>query len=489
MKKSLLVFLYSLLLLQLSLIQQLYAQAPHIEWQRCYGGSKNEHIMDFIPTKDGNYVALGSTNSVDGDVGSHLAPEGNAWALKIDKKSDIIWSKTLFTDGNQGIANSGIETDNGDFLITAYKYSDQAWGIKLDNMGNKIWHRYYTLLSLQIIKDFVPNTFIGINGIFNTEHNYSYDLGLVKFDTSGTNIYLKKYGGNSRDNGHSITKTSDNCYILVGETFSNNNGDVGPNNTNEHTADIWVLKVNTSGNIIWQKCLGKRNLWETGYSVVSDDEGGCVLTGLYYPDLSDGIHDVGIYHLDSNGNLVWQKNYGGSRSDWPTCIAKDIDGGYVISAVTTSNDRDVSGNHGGEYDGWVLKVDRNGNLVWQMCLGGSEADELKRIYVTPGGDYMVAGYTRSNDGDVSGYHGNINQEWGDYWVVRLSHSYCSGSEYITSTLDNKQIFKTNSTIEALNTITNTGDVMYNAKTSITLNPGFKVEQNGQFTAVIDGCQN
>ncbi|GGD73022.1 hypothetical protein GCM10011514_41360 [Emticicia aquatilis] len=476
---------------QILIFQKMYSQIPHIEWQRCYGGTGNEYIRDLIPTKDGNYIVMGSTTSLDGDVGPRIITDADAWVLKFNKRGDIIWSKTLFNRGYYGVALAGNETENEDILISAYVYSSDAWGFKLNKNGNKIWSKYgIPLVSQQIIKDFEPNKFVGIRNTYNINHQSSSDFTLAKIDTTGLASYDNKYGGNRTENVYSVTKTTDNCYIMVGWTFSNNSGDVGINNAREDSGDIWVVKINSTGNIIWQKSLGKANVWEECFSVVSDGAGGCVLAGTFYPSTYDAIPDIGIYHLDNLGNLVWQKNYGGTGSERPTCIAKDIDGGYVVSARTNSTNGNISGYHGGDYDGWLLKVDRNGNLVWQICLGGSSVDELQRVYVTPGGDYIVAGYTKSNDGDVSGYHGsNPNQEWGDSWILRLSNSYCSNSEYITSTISNSQTFKTNSTITALNTITNTGNVIYNAKNNIILNPGFQVSQNGKFYAVVDGCDN
>lgn len=118
--------------------------------------------------------------------------------------------------------------------------------------------------------------------------------------------------------------------------------------------------------------------------------------------------------MDLNGNLVWQKYLGGSGDDVANSIYQTTDGGYVIAGYSTSNDGDVTGNHGGS-DCWVLKLDLNGNLVWQKSLGSTGSDSGTSIQQTTDGGYIVAGVSGSNDGDVTGYHGGI----ADFWVLKL----------------------------------------------------------------------
>src|SRR5205809_153959 len=102
--------------------------------------------------------------------------------------------------------------------------------------------------------------------------------------------------------------------------------------------------------------------------------------------------------------ILWQKCLGGSGNDNANSIRQTTDGGYVVAGSSGSVDGNVTGNHGGGADAWVVKMDSAGNLVWQKCYGGTGGDGATAIDQTSDGGYVVAGTTSSNDGDVSGWH-------------------------------------------------------------------------------------
>jgi gliding motility-associated-like protein len=118
--------------------------------------------------------------------------------------------------------------------------------------------------------------------------------------------------------------------------------------------------------------------------------------------------------LDPNGNLQWQKCYGGSGEDMATSIIQTTDKGFIIGAQTASANGDVTTNHG-DLDYWVVKTDDSGNIIWQKCYGGSGSDRLASLEPTQDGWFVVAGSTTSQNGDVSGIHGSSN----DFWVVKF----------------------------------------------------------------------
>ncbi len=114
--------------------------------------------------------------------------------------------------------------------------------------------------------------------------------------------------------------------------------------------------------------------------------------------------------------IEWQKCLGGSNDDWAYSIQQTSDSGFIVAGYTESSNGDVSGNHG-DYDYWVVKLNSSGDILWQKCLGGTNVDQAFSIQQTSDGGFIVAGGTFSNDGDVSGNHGNS-----DYWVVKLNSS-------------------------------------------------------------------
>ena len=110
----------------------------------------------------------------------------------------------------------------------------------------------------------------------------------------------------------------------------------------------------------------------------------------------------------------WQKTYGGSGFDGATSIGQTADNGYIVAGTSNSNDGDVTGNHGND-DYWITKINPTGNVEWQKSLGGNQNDRPNGIQQTQDGGYIVAGSSTSNNGDVSGNHGNS-----DFWVVKLN---------------------------------------------------------------------
>ncbi|WAI02543.1 PEGA domain-containing protein [Methanogenium organophilum] len=186
------------------------------------------------------------------------------------------------------------------------------------------------------------------------------------------------------------------------------------------TVDASLAASGGVPGIEWQKCLGGSSD-DYAYSTVQTTDGGYAVAG--YTLSADGDvsgkhngYDSWVVKLSSTGTIVWQKCLGGSNDDRARSIVQTADGGYAVAGYTYSDDSDVSGNHGG-YDYWVVKLSSTGTIVWQKCLSGSSWDYARSIVQTVDGGYAVAGYTTSTDGDVSGNHGS-----GDYWVVKLEGS-------------------------------------------------------------------
>jgi len=173
----------------------------------------------------------------------------------------------------------------------------------------------------------------------------------------------------------------------------------------------------------WQKCLGGSRS-DYAQSIQQTADGGCVVAGYAYSNDGNvsgnqGGYDLWVVKLDASGNFVWQKCLGGTNWEYAQSLQQTADGGYVVAGWTYSNNGNVSDNHG-ESDYWIVKLDASGNLVWQKCLGGSSWDEAWSVQQTADGGYAVAGFTNSNDGDVRGNHGYY-----DYWVVKLGEINCT----------------------------------------------------------------
>jgi triacylglycerol esterase/lipase EstA (alpha/beta hydrolase family) len=252
------------------------------------------------------------------------------------------------------------------------------------------------------------------NGDVTGNHG-GWDAWLVKLSSAGNLIWQRALGGTGTDEGYSVMETTDGGFVMTGTTNSND-GDVSGNHGDY---DAWVVKVNSTGSLQWQRALGGTG-FERLQSVRQTSDGGYILTGntaSFDGDVvgNDGGNDLWVVKLNNAGSLVWQKTFGGTGSEQAFSVMQTNDGGYVVAGFTTSNDGDVTGFHGGGTDLWVIKLNGSGALVWQKALGGSGSDEGARIQQTSDGGYIVVGTTTSNNGDASGNHGGK-----DIWVVKLN---------------------------------------------------------------------
>lgn len=240
-----------------------------------------------------------------------------------------------------------------------------------------------------------------------------FDYWIVKLNSTGVLQWQKSLGGTLNDNAYSIQQTSDGGYIIAGESESTNGDITG----NLGGYDGWIIKLSSSGTIEWQKSYG--GMGNEGLNSIQQTlDGGYIVTGTTFSFLT-GYHGAGDYwvlKLSATGTIEWQKLYGGSSSDLAFSVRQTSDTGYVIAGYTYSNDGNVSGNHG-HYDFWIIKLSATGALQWQKTFGGTEEDNALDVIQTSDGGYLINGVTWSNNGDVTGFHGLY-----DYWVIKISSS-------------------------------------------------------------------
>ena len=231
---------------------------------------------------------------------------------------------------------------------------------------------------------------------------------------------MKTYGGSKSDIGYSIVPTTDGGYVLTGETYSNN-GEF--NGMNKGYNDIFVLKLNSNGDTIWKKTYGGVGLdWSS--SITTSNDGGYILTGITYSNDGDfsGMNkdssDIFVMKLNSNGDIVWKRTYGGSSEDYGYSITTTTDGGHILTGFTSSNDSDFSGMKKGNTVIFVLKLNSSGEIEWKKTFGGSGGENGKSITNTYDGGYVLTGFTLSNDGDFSG----MNKGGREIFVIKLNSS-------------------------------------------------------------------
>lgn len=220
-------------------------------------------------------------------------------------------------------------------------------------------------------------------------------------------------GGSLNEYATAIQQTTDGGFVLIAQAYSMDGHVTG----NHGECDIWVVKLSGYGMIEWKKAFGGSSV-ETATDIKQTADGGYIVVGGTYSvngDVTDnaGALDVWLVKLDASGTIEWQKTYGGSSIEMGYSVQQTTDGGYVVAGYTTSIDGDITGNNGST-DMWIIKVDTLGILEWQQSLGGPGAEFAFAIIQTEDGGYAVAGRNTSNGGDVTGNNGGF-----DAWIVKL----------------------------------------------------------------------
>jgi hypothetical protein len=231
-------------------------------------------------------------------------------------------------------------------------------------------------------------------------NNGSYDGWLVKYDKYGQYQWSKNYGTAGDDRFAQIALNGSNRLVAVGSGYSTSLG----------ATASWVCMLDTLGNVFWQKHLFA--VGSTANSVVVMPNSNMVVACT----IND---DIGLVCLSADGEVIWQRTYGGSAAEVAAGVVyDDYNYRFFVAGSTRSNDAEVSGNHG-MYDYWLLKLDNSGNLLWQKCLGGSNDDLAKGITLAFGtginAPIWVTGQSKSTDGDLTGALGA-----NDFWMVRLT---------------------------------------------------------------------
>ncbi len=423
---------YFLICASLFSVHGTFAQAPNIQWQHPLGGFLDERAYAVQPTTDGGSIAAGYTTSTDGDVTTNQG-NGDMWLAKLDATGALEWQRTLGGSMDE-IAYAVQQTSDGGYVMAGYTASNDGdvsgnqgvqdiWVVKLDGSGIIEWQKtlggtyYDRAYGVQQAADggfLIAGTTSSVDGDVTGAHQLgTYDAWVVKLDALGTMVWQRALGGTLTDQANAIVNTADGGSLVAGFATSND-GDVSGMHG---TTDMWVVKLDASGYIQWQQALGG-NSGEEATGITTTDDGGSIVVGHAISNNGQvsgnhGAIDAWVVKLDSQGAFQWQHALGGLDADRANGVIATAGGGCIISGYTHSFDGDIIGEHGGG-DAWVVELDAAGVLLWQKPVGGSLTDEAFGLAPAVGGGTLLAGYTLSNDMDVSGSHGNE-----EFWVVKL----------------------------------------------------------------------
>lgn len=272
--------------------------------------------------------------------------------------------------------------------------------------------------------------------------NYFILLLLPSFLFSQDILWEKSYGGKHAEYLFDAQPTADYGFILAGSSLSNKSGNKTDNNKGD--LDYWVWKMDEKGELDWQKSFGGSG-FDLLQSIKNTRDGGFILAGtsssnsdFQKKDSCRGVTDFWVIKLDAKGEEVWQKTIGGSGQDELLCAFQTRDGGYMLGGSSSSSPSpvtpegeteednsiknlnldlyDKSEKSRGNMDYWIVKLDKEGTVIWQKTYGGEYADLLRSMEQTKDGGYILGGYSNSSQ---SGEKVDANTGVGDYWIVKI----------------------------------------------------------------------
>ncbi len=412
----------------------------NVIWEKNWGGSGDDICFDVAATVDSGFIFTGQSNSFNDGGGNDV------WVLKADANGDSVWSQSYGNEETDEHSYSILQTANDDgFVLAGYVFSsnlndangliirlqsetitefqDDALLMKTDSNGDTLWTRMYG--------DSLTDRFRSVNltsdGGFILSGNsdsygtgqYDQDFYLMKTDGDGNPIWTKVYGGTGSDICYSGIQTEDGGFVFAGDTDSFGEG----------LKDFWILKTDANGDTTWSKTIGTASK-ETCYDVQQTPDGGYILAGsddnnfyivlvklnesgetvwtsnfglmqfeVAVDQTLDGGFIVGSRYfgsdwqfygakVDVDGNLLWEKNWGGAGDDICFDVVSTADSGFIFIGFTDSYGA-------GSNDIWLLKTDANGDSTWMQTYGGVESDRGFAISQTDDNEFIIAGETYS----------------------------------------------------------------------------------------------
>jgi len=324
-----------------------------IDWEKAYGGTGSDAGCTICKLEYGEYIVGGHTSS--------FGPGGqNFWAIKLDKSGDILWEKAYGGD-DYDMLNSIAPTDDNGFIAAGCTSSYGAgfqdfWIIKLDQTGEIEWQNAYGGQSTDDAYSIIQTS---DGGYLAAGISYSFSAGydsqalVLKLDSAGDVVWEYAYGGLGFDGVNSVIQTDDGDYAIAGFTSSSGTG----------CSDYWVLKLDKNGAIKWQTAYGGGGVGIFGggnaNTIAQTSDHGYIVGGLICPNAY--TNDIWILKLDYKGAVIWEKAYDGLSHDCATDILQTEDDGYMVAGVKNT--------YLTSYDYWLLKLDKDGEIDFDPLSG------------------------------------------------------------------------------------------------------------------------
>ena len=318
---------------------------PQLKGWRGYGGSDQDLGYTVIERSNGNFLIGGTTRSTDGDIPAN-AGHYDMIILEVDRSGNVVWSTT------DGLGTVGI---------------DRAYSIRNTPDGGFV-----------------------VGGVYNRRFR------ILKFNSGNALEWSRHYGGND-EIGWDVEPLSDGTYVMTGRAGSIS-GDVSVNLGNY---DCWTIRLDANGNLLWDLSIGGA-VTDFGVDIDEASDGNYLVAGSSRPSSDQNFM---LAKISTTGSQLWKQLYGGSGNDIAYSVV-EVSDGYMVAGYVTSTDGQVTGNHGGA-DGWLIKTDLLGNLVWQKTYGGTGNDFFYSMEATDDGNFILGGAL------------TVDGSYQEFWVLKV----------------------------------------------------------------------
>ncbi len=418
--KNLSYITWLLLSLQIILSAQVQAQ-PHLTKTDFFGGSGYDGIFTGYPTAEG-WLLVATTTSTDGTVScTNTSVRGHTWVIQLDTADQVVWQQCYpqnegtvpwfiepYGDGTYIIFGESREDTT---LLPCHKGSDDLWLLHIDSLGQQISQHCFGGSAIEKVYDF-RKTSQGTYIVAARSHSSDGDLSpyyastfvedawVFELDSFFNITWSLQWGGTSYDQANAIAEHPHGGYVVA----ANSNSSDGDVSTNTGKSDPWLLRLDTAGQVVWQKHYGKPT-HEDNLHLLVDSAGYSYLAMESDPIQGvKGGADIRLMKIDTQGNVVYDTYVGGN---WEERIDdfKWLEGNLLIAGGSNSTGDGVPGNYGGQ-DIWLAVVDTQLQVLRSNHYGGSSSDRVYSIQIQEN-RVKSFGFTKSVDYDFSSNPFNI----------------------------------------------------------------------------------
>lgn len=378
-----------------------------IQWQKTYGGDSSDRSPCLARTSDSGFLLGG--HSYSGASGNKSTPnfgDYDFWVLRLDQNGnkvwegnfggwgvDLLWGLAPTSDGGAILVGESDSTESGNKTSARIGYAD-FWVVRLDANGNKLWDKSFGGLYM----DKASKVHQTADGGFLIGGTVGWDYWVVRLNAAGQKLWDRAYGGLGDDQLTDLHQTSDGGFILAGHSDSGQDGD--KSSATYGGNDIWLVRVDADGNKLWDRSYGGSS-GDASPRIIRTSDGGFLVGANTTSDISGnktsayyggaGFGDYWVLRLDPEGNKIWERDFGGTWTDVFSDLEQSLDGGFVLAGFSSS---EAGGNKMAPrlayFDLWIVRLDQAGTRIWDQTYTGFTNLAWPRLQSLPDGGIMMA---------------------------------------------------------------------------------------------------